>query len=111
MDGDVPGLPESSDVLSVPPVAVELAVGEAEQLCREVHHRVEHPVETKQPEQVVRQLWVALVQCVCVRERECVCVWVNASRGVAKILKRWGKEEKNCVQKKFFFGPEAMPTN
>ena len=56
MDGDVPVLPEPSSVLSVPPVAVELSVGEAEKLGGEVHHRVKHPVETKQPKEMVRQL-------------------------------------------------------
>lgn len=57
MHRDVPILPESSRVLSVPPVAVELSVGEAEELSREVHHRVKRPVETKKPKEMVGQLY------------------------------------------------------
>ena len=54
---DVPILPESPNVLSVPPVSVELSVCEAEQLSSEIHHRMKHPVEPKQPEEMVRQLF------------------------------------------------------
>ena len=56
MDRNIPRLPEASDVLSIPPVTVKLSVSEAEELGRQVHHGVKHPVETKQPEEMVRNL-------------------------------------------------------
>ena len=54
---DVPILPESPNVLSIPPVSIELSVCEAEQLSSEIHHRMKHPVESKQPEEMVWQLF------------------------------------------------------
>ena len=56
MDRDVPILPESSNVLSIPPVTVELSVCEAEKLGSEIHHCMKRPVETKQPKEMVGQL-------------------------------------------------------
>ena len=56
MHWNVPGFPESSDILCIPPVSIELPISKAQQLGIEVHHRVEDPVEAQQPEQMVRQL-------------------------------------------------------
>ena len=56
VDGHVPRLPELEDVVGVPPAVVELAVGEAQQLPAQVEHRVEHQVEARQPDHVVRNL-------------------------------------------------------
>ena len=56
MDWNVPCFPEASDVLCVPPVTVELSVSETKDLRCHIHHGVEHPVEAKQPEEVVRDL-------------------------------------------------------
>ena len=41
MHGHVPGLPEAPDGLSVPPVLVELAVGETQELTNQVERGVE----------------------------------------------------------------------
>lgn len=56
MHGHVPGAPERVDVVRVPPVAVEVAVGKLQHLAQQVHERVEHQVEEAQPHQVVGDL-------------------------------------------------------
>lgn len=43
--GRVPRAPEHGDVVRVPPVAVELAVGKVQQLTHQVEERVERKVE------------------------------------------------------------------
>lgn len=48
--GHVPRAPEHGDVVGVPPVAVEVAVREVEQLAHEVQERVEGEVEEAEPD-------------------------------------------------------------
>lgn len=57
MNGHVPGAPERVNVVRVPPVAVEVPVGELQDLAEQVHKRVEHQVEEAQPDEVVWDLW------------------------------------------------------
>lgn len=56
MDGQVPFLPELDHVLGVPPVGVEVAIGELHDLADSVEERVEDQVEHRQPDQVIRNL-------------------------------------------------------
>ena len=49
MNRQVPVLPELGEVGRVPPVLVEVAVGELEQLAGDVEHRVEDEVAAQQP--------------------------------------------------------------
>ena len=56
VDGQVPLLPELDDVSGVPPVRVEVAVGELHDLANGVQERVEDQVEHRQPDQVIRNL-------------------------------------------------------
>jgi hypothetical protein len=54
--GNVPRLPKDEDVVCVPPVVVELAVGEAQDLAGCVQERVKDEVKPNQPDEVVREL-------------------------------------------------------
>lgn len=54
--GPVPRAPEGGDVVGVPPVAVEVAVREVQQLAHQVQERVERQVEETQPYQMVWNL-------------------------------------------------------
>lgn len=56
MDRHVPRFPECVDVVRVPPVAVEVSIGEMQQLADQVQERVENQVEEAQPDQMVRYL-------------------------------------------------------
>ena len=56
MNRHVPSPPEGVDVVSVPPVAVEVPIGEVEQLAHEVEVRVKRQIEKAQPHEVVRYL-------------------------------------------------------
>lgn len=51
--GHVPVAPEDVDVVGVPPVVVELAVGKVQHFAHQVQERVEGQVEEAQPHQVV----------------------------------------------------------
>ena len=53
MNRQVPVLPELGEVGRVPPVLVEVAVGELEQLAGDVEHGVEDEVAAQQPQDVV----------------------------------------------------------
>ena len=57
MDWKVPGFPEGEDVVGIPPIAVELAVGELHDLADRVEEGVEEQVEPRQPDQVVGDLF------------------------------------------------------
>ena len=56
MNRHVPRSPERVDVVRVPPVAVEVSIGEVQQLADQVQERVESQVEEAQPDQMVRYL-------------------------------------------------------
>ena len=45
MNGHIPGTPEGVDVISVPPVAVEVPVGKVQHLAHQIQVRVERQVE------------------------------------------------------------------
>ena len=53
MNRQVPVLPELGEVRRVPPVLVEVAVGELEQLAGDVEHGVEDEVAAQQPQDMV----------------------------------------------------------
>ena len=53
MNRQVPVLPELGEVGRVPPVLVEVAVGELEQLAGDVEHGVEDEVAAQQPQDMV----------------------------------------------------------
>lgn len=53
MHWHVPCSPESVDVIRVPPVAVEIPIGEVQQFTQQIEERVEHQVEEAQPYQMV----------------------------------------------------------
>ena len=57
----VPLPPKLDDVCCVPPVGVEVPVGELHHLSDRVQERVEGHVEHRQPDQVVRNLKVNLI--------------------------------------------------
>ena len=63
MHGQVPRLPEGQDVVGVPPVAVELPVGELHHLADRVEEGVEEQVEPRQPDQVVGNLRAIANEC------------------------------------------------
>lgn len=56
MHRHVPRPPKSVDVVRVPPVAVEIPIGEMQQLAHQIQVRMECQVEEAQPDQVVRYL-------------------------------------------------------
>lgn len=56
MHRHVPCSPEGVDVIRVPPVAVEISVGEVQQLAHQIQERMEHQVEEAQPDQMIRYL-------------------------------------------------------
>ena len=56
VDWKVPHLPELDDVVCVPPVGVEVSIGELHYLADRVQEGVEQQVEPGQPDQVVGKL-------------------------------------------------------
>ena len=52
----VPHFPELDDVVGVPPVGVEVPVGELHDLANRVQEGVEQKVEPGQPDEVIRKL-------------------------------------------------------
>lgn len=56
MHGHVPRPPEDVDVVRVPPIAIEISIGEMQQFTDQIQKRVERQVEEAQPDQMVRYL-------------------------------------------------------
>jgi hypothetical protein len=56
VNGEVPHLPELDDVVGVPPVGVEVAVGELHDLAHRVQEGVKEEVEPRQPDQMIGKL-------------------------------------------------------
>ena len=56
MDWNIPCLPEGSNSLGIPPVAVKLPVPKHQYLSSKVHDGMEQQVKSEQPEQMVGKL-------------------------------------------------------
>lgn len=56
MNWHVPRSPEGVDVIRVPPVAVEISIGELKNFSEKVQEGMEHQVEEAQPDEVVWNL-------------------------------------------------------
>lgn len=57
MHGHIPRPPEDVDVVRVPPIAIEISIGEVQQFTDQIQKRVERQVEEAQPDQMIRYLW------------------------------------------------------
>lgn len=56
MHGHIPRPPEDVDVVRVPPIAIEISIGEMQQFTDQIQKRVERQVEEAQPDQMIRYL-------------------------------------------------------
>lgn len=54
MHGHIPRPPEDVDVVRVPPIAIEISIGEMQQFTDQIQKRVERQVEEAQPDQMIR---------------------------------------------------------
>lgn len=53
MHGHVPGSPKSVDVIGIPPVKVEAAIGELQKFADQIQKRMERYIEHAQPSQMI----------------------------------------------------------
>lgn len=54
--GHIPSAPKYVDVGRVPPIVVEVAIGEVQKLAHQIQKRVEGQIEETQPDQMVGNL-------------------------------------------------------